>query len=152
MSRVASRYFGSLEYTSGETFTFPEGLPGFPSETSFLPIEIPEQFPIVYLQSLKTPELCFVSVPVNCLVAGYQLAVSAEDLALVGFGPDAAPGPGMLCLALLCFEGDGTAVANLRAPLVVNVANRRAAQMIQTEAEYPVRFALNAPQETGVCC
>jgi flagellar assembly factor FliW len=147
MPKVLSRNFGAVEFAPGEQFVFPHGLPGFPGETAFLPVEIPDQLPLVYLQSLRTPDLCFVALPVNCLVADFQLSANAEDLSLIDLGPDAARGPQMLCLALLCFGDDGTAAANLRAPVIVNMHNRRGVQAIQNEDRYPIRFPLKAQRE-----
>ena len=46
----------------GEQFVFPSGLPGFPCETAFLPVEVPEHLPLVYLQSMRTSDLCFVAL------------------------------------------------------------------------------------------
>ena len=93
MPKVLSRSFGTIEFVPGEQFVFPVGLPGFPCETEFLPVEVPEQLPLVYLQSLRTSDLCFVAAPVNCLVADYQLSAHAEELTLIDLSPDAARGP-----------------------------------------------------------
>jgi flagellar assembly factor FliW len=151
MPKVLSRNFGAVEFAAGEQFFFPNGLPGFPRETAFLPVEIPDQLPLVYLQSVRTPELCFAALPVNCLVADYQFSATVEDLTLIELGRDAVPGLQMLCLALLCFGEDGTASANLRAPIVVNLQNRRGVQAIQNEDRYPIRFPLN-PHKAGLTC
>lgn len=149
MPKVPSRNFGAVEFAPGEQFVFPKGLPGFPAETAFLPVEVPDQLPLVYLQSMRTSDLCFVAAPVNCLVADYQLSANAEDLSLIDLGPDAVRGPQTLCLALVCFGEDGTAAANLRAPIVVNLRNRRGVQAIQNENRYPIRFPIGTPREVG---
>jgi len=151
MPKVLSRNFGAVEFAPDEQFVFPNGLPGFPCETAFLPVEIPEQLPLVYLQSLQTPDLCFVALPVNCLVQDYRLSANAEDLAVVDLGPNAVRSPEMLCLAFLCFGEDGTATANLRAPIIVNLQNRRGVQAIQNEDRYPIRFMIGT-QEGGFGC
>ena len=151
MPKALSRNFGAVEFAPDDEFVFPKGLPGFPSETAFLPVEIPEQLPLVYLQSLQTPELCFLALPVNCLVQDYRLSANAEDLAVVDLGPNAVRGPGMLCLAFLCVGEDGTATANLRAPIIVNLQNRRGVQAIQNEDRYPIRFTI-ATREGGFGC
>ena len=151
MPRALSRNFGAIDYNPNDPFHFSNGLPGFPEETGFLPVEAPGQFPLLYLQSLRTPDLCFVALPVGCLVANYQLSPNPDDLTLIGLEGDAQPGPDMLCLALLCFAEDGAATANLRAPLVVNVRNRRAVQMIQLEDRYPIRFQIHSGKEMRVC-
>jgi flagellar assembly factor FliW len=151
MPRILSRNFGALNYAPGEQFVFSEGLPGFPDETAFLPVQAPEQFPLLYLQSLQTPDLCFVTLPARCLVADYELSPESDALSLIGLGAEAQPGPEMLCLALLCFSEDGTASANLRAPLIVNVKNRMGVQMIQAEDRYPIRFPLKPEKGETVC-
>lgn len=151
MPNALSRYFGLIEYSQGQPFIFPDGLPGFPQETRFLPIEVPDQLPLLYLQSLSTPDLCFVALPPNCLVPNYDAAAQPEDLARIGLTPDALQGPGTLCLALLSFEENGEAFANLRAPIVVNMKQRNAVQTIQTEDRYPIRFAIHRKSEASPC-
>lgn len=151
MPKVLSRNFGSVEFSPGEQFVFPNGLPGFPDEIAFLPVEVPEQLPLVYLQSLRTAELCFVAAPVNCLVADYRLSANAEDLTLIELCPGAVRDPHTLCLALLMFGDDGTATANLRAPILVNLHNRRGVQAIQNEDRYPFHFPLNTEAGGAPC-
>src|ERR1700754_2242338 len=107
MPTVVSRHFATLNYNSGEQFTFPYGLPGFPAQTAFLPVEVPDQLPVLYLQSLDTPDLCFVSLPVRCIVSDYQLCPNGDDLARIGLDPDIQPGPEALCLAIVAFSEDG---------------------------------------------
>jgi flagellar assembly factor FliW len=155
MPRVLSRSFGIVDYVAGEEFVFPTGLPGFSLETAFLPVEVPEQLPLVYLQSMRTPELCFVALPANCIVAGYLVSANPEDLETIRVNQDEPdgihPGPETLCLALLCFSEDGTVTANLRAPLVVNLKSRIGVQMIQNDDRYPIRFLLETGEEVSVC-
>jgi len=151
MPRVNSQNFGAIEFIQGEQFVFANGLPGFPQETEFLPVEVPEQLPLLYLQSLRTPELCFAALPVKCILSDYELSTKAEDLACIGLNACVRPGPEMLCLALLCFGPDGTAAANLRAPIIINVRTRRGAQMIQNEDRYSIRFPLRTATEVTTC-
>jgi flagellar assembly factor FliW len=155
MPTILSRCFSPIEYATGDCFVFPQALPGFPAETTFLPIEIPEQLPLLYLQSVLTPELCFIALPARCVIADYELAENAEDLLTVGLAPGAQPGPEVLCLALVCFEKNGNAVANLRAPIVVNLRNRLGVQVIQGDGRYPFRHSMTAlqtdPEEVDAC-
>ena len=150
MAKVISRNFGNLEYSPGEQFVFPAGVPGFPDEKQFVPIETPDQFPLIYLQSTGDPNLCFIALPARSLVRDYELSVDSGDLASIGLGPDTQRSE-MLCLALLCFGEDGTVTANLRAPLIINVYNRIGMQMIQNDERYPIRFRLESPAQVAVC-
>lgn len=151
MPKLITRHFGAIEYVAGEQFVFPSGLPGFPADTAFLPVELPEQLPLIYLQSLNSPDLCFVSLPVKCIVSDYQLSPNGDDLARIGLRPDVQPGPAILCLALVCFGEDGTADANLRAPIVINLQNRMAVQTFQGEDRYPIRYPLKPEREATMC-
>jgi len=151
MPKVLSRNFGEIEYVAGEQFVFPSGLPGFPSERVFVPVEVPEQLPLLYLQSAQTPDLCFVTLPVSCIIAGYLLSPNSNDLDLVGLNSYSRPGAEMLCLAILCFETDGTAAANLRAPIIINVETRMGVQAIQSRDDYPVRYRLGPDSEVTLC-
>jgi flagellar assembly factor FliW len=151
MPIVLSRNFGAIEYAPADPFVFPDGLPGFPDETAFLPVEVPKQLPLLYLQSLLSPDICFVALPVKCIVPDYQLSPGGDELSRVGLRPDALADPEMLCLALLCFAEDGTAAANLRAPVIINVKNRRGVQMIQSEDHYPIRYPLEPSREVTMC-
>jgi flagellar assembly factor FliW len=151
MPKIVSQNFGTIEYAPGEPFVFPDGLPGFPLETGFLPVEVPDQLPLLYLQSLRRCDLCFVALPVGCIVGSYELAAGADDLVRIGLSPDTQPGSQMLCLALVCFAEDGTATANLRAPVIVNLENRMAAQTIQSEDRYPIRYVLQPAREGAMC-
>jgi flagellar assembly factor FliW len=150
MPKVYSRDFGAIDYQSGDPFVFPGGLPGFPNETAFLPVEVPEQIPLLYLQSLATPDLCFVSLPARCIVSDYDLSPNSDDYARIGLSPDVRPGPQMLCLALVCFTEDGSAAANLRAPIIINLQNRTGIQTIQSDDRYPIRFPLR-PEKEAPC-
>jgi flagellar assembly factor FliW len=150
MLKVLSSNFGPIEHEPGELFTFPDGLPGFPDETVFVPVQIPQQFPLVYLQSTRTPSLCFLAPPVQCVVAGYELSVNADDLAKIGLNHESQLGRDMLCLALVAFGSQGQIEANLRAPLLINVADRRAVQAIQNDDRYPIRYAIEG-KEAAPC-
>ncbi len=39
-------------------------MPGFEEQRRMIPVEIPSQRPLVYLQSLESDEICFVALPV----------------------------------------------------------------------------------------
>jgi flagellar assembly factor FliW len=48
----------------------------------------------------------------------------------------------LLWLVLITVEQDGTIVANLRAPVVINPATMRGAQVIPHQSVYPLRHVL----------
>jgi flagellar assembly factor FliW len=144
MPHCDTRYFGVLEYSEAAVLDFPEGLPGFPSEKRFILIEQPPHHPLVFLQSLSCRDLCFLAVPVQCVEPDYRPVFAAEDLAELGFSREAEPrlGADLLCLAIVFVGEEGSATANLLAPVVVNLHNRRAVQAVQAEQAYSHRHPL----------
>jgi len=149
MPQIETKYFGSVPYEAGSVIEFPAGLPGFENEHRFLPIEIESYRPLVFLQSLADRGLCFLTMPVAAVDPQYRLEVTAEDLAVLGLGRQTTPAPGVLCLAVVTVSEDAI-TANLLAPLVVNLANRRGVQAIRPEPSYSHQHRLE-PAEVAAC-
>ena len=64
MPVIETKNFGRVEYGADSALEFPRGLPGFENRRGFLPLHQPENDPLLFLQSLEEPGLCFVTVPV----------------------------------------------------------------------------------------
>ncbi len=138
MPSIATKYFGHMEYDEALCFEFPWGLPAFDEERCFLPLEMPDHEPLLFLQSAANPDLCFIALPVMVVDTAYRLAMSAEDLAALELNTDRQPeiGTEVMVLALLTIYEDAPATANLLAPVVVNLATRRAVQAIRHDQVY----------------
>jgi len=149
-----TRHFGVIEYERQAVFEFPAGLPGFEDEREFVALEQPQTRPIVFLQSLKRPELCFITLPVQTIEPNYRLSVSAEDLRLLELAEDKQPemGKDVVCLAIVAVAEGQPPTANLLAPVVVNLRNRRAVQAIQSDSGYSHRHPLLAAGEEEAVC
>jgi flagellar assembly factor FliW len=131
---IHSRWLGEIESDPRSELTFPAGIPGFENERSILPVEIPSQRPLVYLQSLIHPDICFAALPVFVIDPGFRLRLSDEERSLLQLPEDCDPvvGADVLCLALLMSWGDEVRV-NLNAPVVINLHNSRGVQSITTD-------------------
>jgi flagellar assembly factor FliW len=153
MPQIDTKHFGAVACREEALFEFPAGLPGFEAERLFVPLEYPTSNPIVFLQSLRCPSLCFITLPVQAADAGYQLAIAAEDLRLLGLPPERQPviGAEVVCLAVVSVAAGAEPTANLLAPIVVNLANRRAVQAIQEGSNYSHRRPLAAQRTEGAC-
>jgi flagellar assembly factor FliW len=143
--------FGRISYQEGSEIDFPSGLPGFEQRRRFLAVQLPDTNPLVFLQSLDDPGLCFVTLPVLAVEPKYRLRLSGEDLEHLGFSGGRQPriGPDVLCLAVLSIRASGP-TANLLAPVVVNVANLKAVQAVMADSGYSHQHVL-LPQEAAVC-
>jgi flagellar assembly factor FliW len=146
-----TKYFGCLSYDPESAVEFPCGLPGFEDCRKFVVVRLPQSDPLIYLQSLEDPGLCFITMPVLSVDPEYRLRVSDEDLDLLGLSSARQPriGDDVLCLTVVSMKEDGP-TANLLAPVVVNVRSLKAVQAISPDSRYSHQHAL-LPQEIAVC-
>ena len=143
MPTCKTRYFGELEYEPGSELHFPAGLPGFEQERRFVPIDQPHTRPLVYLQSLGDPQLCFVAMPARAVDPDYRLDLDEEALEVLGLaGSRPEIGCDLLCVALISIR-DECVTANLMAPVVASLATRQAVQAISTSGRYSHRHELS---------
>ena len=140
MTNTHSLQTVTFEYHSRGVISFPAGLPGFENCTRFVLAEQVSIAPVVRLQSLDIPDLCFLAVPVAAIDPEYQPALLPEDLALL----DAQEGdPDPLFLALLAVSNDEALTANLMAPIVVNIATGVAVQAVRADSRYSPCHVVN---------
>jgi flagellar assembly factor FliW len=151
MPEMKTKNFGRITFEADSELEFPGGLPGFDSRRKFVAIRFMESDPLIYLQSLEDPDLCFITMPIQAVDPEYRLTVSGEDLKQLGLPVAQQPriGEDVLCLTVLSVRETGP-TANLLAPVVVNLKNRKAVQAVAPESEYSHQFAL-MPQEATVC-
>jgi len=138
MPIAITKRFGDLEYEETAAIQFPTGLPGFDNRHRFVLVEEPRLAPLAFLQSLESPELSFLTVPVHVVDASYELAISEQDLETIGM--DLASEK--LCLALLAPAENGRLTANLLAPVVINPMTRVAVQAVRSDTRYSHQHAL----------
>jgi flagellar assembly factor FliW len=151
MPVVQTSNFGSISYGPEPAIEFPRGLPGFDDRRRFVALQFPDTAPLVFLQSLEVPDLCFITMPVLAVDPQYRLEVASEDLGQLELSPMRQPriGEDVLCLTVLSI-GEGGPTANLLAPVVVNLRNLKAVQAVAPESSYSHQHALLA-EEALVC-
>ena len=146
-----SQRLGSITYDPESAIEFPRGLPGFDERRWFVAVHLPGASPLIFLQSLEDPGLCFITAPVGAVDPAYRLEVGGEDLALVGLPVSRRPviGREALCLVVLSTRESGP-TANLLAPVVINLRNRKAVQAVSVAPGYSHQHALE-PEGVPVC-
>lgn len=148
MPVIETKHFGPIEYDPESELEFPRGLPGFEKARRFVALRFPASDPLIYLQSLEEPALCFITAPALAVEPAYSAEFAPEDLELVGLAPGTKPGEDGLWLAVVAMREDGPTV-NLLAPVIVNPRTRKCVQAIAPRSGYSHRQALLAPVDTG---
>lgn len=141
-----SAYFGALNLEKAAILCFPQGLPGFENEHRFAAVQIPGQQPLVYLQSVVTPELCLLTFPVQAIDPLFAPQLRPEDRDTIQIDPeDSNPeDPKLIALSIVATEPDGNTTANLAAPLIVNLRNNLAVQSLQPDPSLSYCHPLNS--------
>ena len=153
MPIVRTAYFGELDYSDGTVFHFPGGLPGFERERAFLFLKRPHTEPLLFLQSLGTPHLCFILLPILVVDANYKVSLDADDLAALQLASGRQPriGEDILCAAIVRTGGGEEPTANLMAPVVVNLKAQIGMQVVHTGSPYSHRHPIPASKEAAPC-
>ena len=152
MPRLETTYFGELDYTEDSVYRFPHGLPGFEAEQSFVFLRRPHTEPLMFMQSLGNPQLCFILLPILAADPNYQVDLEPESLEELKLTAGRKPriGEDILCAAITN-AGEGDPTVNLMAPVVVNIKERIGMQVIQANSTYSHRHPLFAPPEMVPC-
>jgi flagellar assembly factor FliW len=146
MDTFDTKHFGRITFEPADSIEFPRGLPGFEDRRRFVAIRQERATPLVFLQSLEDPELCFITAPVLTVDPAYKLKLSEEDRATAGLSSIRRPriGKDVWALAVVAVRETGPTV-NLLAPLVVNLRSLRAVQAVMQDSAYSHQHALREP-------
>ena len=151
MPKCETRYFGTIAFDDPAVIAFPAGLPGFAQCRRFLPLEDASRKPLIFLQSLEEPHLCFLALPVAAVEPSYQLKISADDLALIGLEKQPGPDDPAECWAIIAVGEDHLPSVNLLAPVVINRATGLAVQAVRSDSIYSCRHPLATVAEVSAC-
>ena len=117
--------FGEIELDEARAIAFPRGLIGFPDAKRYALLEPRGRSPVAWLQSLDFPELAFPVVDSATFGMDYP-EPGPPDLAR-----EAGIGSAELAVLVVVAARDRTGlVANLLAPLVVDLESRVGAQVV----------------------
>jgi flagellar assembly factor FliW len=140
MRAIETPRFGLVRYDEQEVIAFPLGLPGFENENEFLLIEPAESKPLCFLQSVLSPEICFICSPVELLDPHYKRSLGRQDRASLGLDSDVTASTSELSwFAILCFQNPDSPTANLLGPIVVRRNTRAGVQAIREDSAYSAR-------------
>jgi flagellar assembly factor FliW len=144
---VSTSRFGQLEVEPGRIMRFDDGLLGFPEAREFALIQTGDDPCFFWLQSCEDPQLAFVVCDPAAFVPGYdvsQVPLRAEGREELGLepgitGPDLDAATQVLAI---CNRVGDWLTGNLLGPIVVNVLNFRAKQVVLAEKRWGTRHPL----------
>lgn len=127
---------GVVEVRKEQTFKFTKGIPGLEEHTEFAVIDLPDS-PFAYLQSLRESSVSLLIADPFVFYPEYEFDLPenvVEDLKLgASF---------RICCVLTLNRNITNATINLLAPIVFNLENQMARQVILHATEYQPRHPL----------
>jgi len=148
---VHTARFGRIEVEEDRVITFPRGIYGFEHcRRFFLHREPfrgrPVEAWLAWLQSVEDGDVAFLVMDPAVAFPTYRPAVPKADLETVGL---AAQADGALLVIAVVPPDTRDITVNLRAPLLVNPAERLGVQVILEDDAYPLRQPLSSAMSKG---
>lgn len=122
--------------SAGIPLTFPKGLLGFETLTSFVLLEPQDAYPLKFLQSTESAEVAFICIDPVTVKKDYQVPLSEKEALALGLE---APGDALILTLVVVPEDPRQMTTNLAGPLVVNIKTRVGRQIILSSETNPLR-------------
>lgn len=140
--KINTRIFGEVEIADDKIITFDNGIIGFPDLKRFTLLHDEEKGTnagISFLQSLDEPGFAMPVMDPLIVKPDYDPEVDDELLASAG----ELTAQNILVLVTVTVPSDITKMTvNLQGPLIINVDERKACQIILDGGEYPVKYPI----------
>ncbi|MBA44703.1 MAG: hypothetical protein CMF62_11985 [Magnetococcales bacterium] len=128
--------FGEVALRDDRLLSFPSGLLGLPICTVFGLSRMPQsdESPLLLLQSVNDPSITFLSADPSVLGLRYSDEDRKKAIKEVGFNPKDTQ---MLVILTLYQDGEaGYLTANMRAPILIDSAQRVGRQHVLSNKDY----------------
>lgn len=123
---------------------FEEGLPGF-GHLQFFQLLQEEESPFFLMQSVEESDIGFWVINPFAFFAEYEFVLSDAAKSALHIDEETP----IAVFNIVTIREDNHVTVNLKAPIVVNLSNRMAKQVILQDDKYPIRQPLFAKQATA---
>jgi flagellar assembly factor FliW len=135
--RVETARFGPLDIDEATIFTFPMGLLGFARQKRFVVVDHRPESPFKWLQCVDDGDLAFIISDPLFFRRDYHIDVRRSELSVIAPGREEDL---IVSVIMTVPPNPQDMSANLLAPLIFNMQNRKAMQYVLTDHRYPVKF------------
>ncbi|MFW5686612.1 MAG: flagellar assembly protein FliW [Halanaerobium sp.] len=143
---IMTRDFGKLKVAESDIISFASGMPGFEGLKDFVLLPLAEESPFIIMQSVEDPDIAFVTVEPGNLIQDYEFEISdktEEELKIESIS-------NLLILNIITLKDQiKNSTANLSAPIVINIEEKLAKQVILDDQRYQVRYKIFAAEEVA---
>ena len=139
---IKTRHFGEVDIADDRILTFDNGILGFEDHKQYTLLYDStegERPPVSWLQCCDIPELAIPVISPLGIAEDYNPDVEDELLKPLGELTD----ENIVLLTTLTVPADVKKMSiNLRAPIIINSDNRKGAQIIVENQDFPIKYAI----------
>lgn len=140
MRKVSTDRFGEIEVDESRIIHFKDGIPAFEDEHEFIILPYDEESPYYFMQSLSNPSLAFLLTMPEIFFPDYSAKIDDDTVSELNI----TNADKILVYALITIPNGSVRymTANLLAPIVINVENMQAKQIIMDKSNYTTKHRL----------
>ncbi len=136
---VQTGRFGQIEVSTEELISVPSGILGFPDDQNFCLVDPGDDTLILWLQSLSNPHLAFPVLEPKIFKSNYVVRLSAAELRELRLS---SINEASVFTILTIPSNLQEMTANLKAPLVINIRDKIAKQVVLQENDQPIKHPM----------
>ncbi|HYF84384.1 MAG TPA: flagellar assembly protein FliW [Clostridia bacterium] len=137
--KVNTKFFGELEADEKDIISFEDNILGFPDLKEYLMVHDNKNEHFNYLQAIDDINVCFIITSPFFIIPDYSMDISADSVKKLELEEDKDV---MLYSIVTIPEDIKQMTANMKAPLVVNVKNRKALQEVLDDERYSIKHRI----------
>ena len=162
--QIQTTRFGAVTIEEGDLIILPEGLLGFNDLRKFVILEDPDDLVFAWLQSCEKPQVAFPILEPELFSSEYKVRLNKTDRELIKLPAVASGAPGaadsksaavsvvasaktgdrsIRVFTIVTIPNDVTLMtANLKAPIILNIASRLAKQVVTQDNDHPIKHPI----------
>ena len=141
--QIKTKYFGEIQIDEKQIIDFPEGIPGFQDDKQYIMIR-DEDTDFTFFQSLKTEDLCFITLPPVLIAGDYGFDISKETVEKL----ELEEAEDVLVYSILNIPEDYKKMtANLKAPVIINIKNNKGIQELLDDDKFDLKHPVFKGEE-----
>lgn len=137
---IQTKFLGEVDIQEEEIIVFEDGIPGLEEYRQFVILSLGEEMPFSVLQNIEESQIGFILADPFKIKKDYAFDLSddeKESLAIT------APTEVLTQVIVSVKEPFEHSTINLLAPIIININNRKAKQVIlRDNSKFPIRYPL----------
>lgn len=144
--KIKTAYMGEIEIIPEDIIHFDHGIPGFEEEKGFVILPIEENSIFLILQSTQTEGLAFIITSPYAVTANYNFDLDESTVHALEIKSEIE----VAVFAIVSLKESLTqSTVNLKAPIVLNMTNKKAKQVILDNDRYEIRHKVSFESVKG---